>query len=1200
MNAWNKIMMNFCKYHGVDWSADYMVLGSPKRTRHGCKVTLPLPKDLFFKIGHRAIIRHGDVNAKKKLAFASACQNILKGLRDDGGVDLEDYLEERGKKSAAMSADPYNPYMHQEDQHLAAALAPKEPDAPFTIPYDQSELPDVVVRNRDNPEVAKVLFHNALLMQRFPVFKQHKTLTQKQGPLLQVNARVHPVGVNQKSQVFIKTGFEHEITYGQLELDLLQEVPLLMQKNKILSKQTWYEVDGLMAIAEQGSAMSKGHAEIFVGKACEQLLEPAESYLDEFDTYIFNEEARQTSPRQRRSQSTSPRVTMDRSTELTIGRIREQLLKQLRYSEIVLVEGGTGCGKTTQVPQFILDDPNDLHERRNIIVTQPRRLAAIAVANRVASERGEPLGQSVGYTVHLENVKARGKDTIEFVTAGVLLQRLANNKDALEGVTHVIVDEAHERDSQVDMVVAHIRRLLQSPDSSTKFVIMSATMEIDKLQKHLGCPDEAVLSVPASTNYPVETSFLPDLFKEYGGISKEVSSKMRRLIQSIALLESNDDTFDEPEGGFEGKIEDLTVALSDLSSLVIQCIAHNQSAAEETEGSTMGGLKNMGGILCFLPGWAEIEEVNKYLRKSGEKLQVHKLHSSVSLQDQRRAMQPPLPGHTKVILATSIAETSLTFDDISTVIDSGQVRISRYHTNTCISTLVTDPISKASAQQRLGRVGRLAPGKCIRLYSPNHFEKRMSAHIEPEILRSNLESVMLTAKTLSRSTDRAAVFLAELQDPPLPAQVHAAERRLSNIGAFVYTYEEEDKPNLEEDEPPAFAPKKGKKKRKVVKDSRPQPAAAAAAAAVDERSTKERMEDIMQEEDDDWVKGVDVKQDEHLTNLGWALASLPLDPALGRAVLVGMAVGHPDTGSKIAAILSSPRGVDRLFRIAVEFNIHTRADTESSDIALALEIYEAALHQTTMRARNTTKEASVVVRDISRRKDDIDQRLQELLSRHDPEAVKAFQSRKPLSLEAAISVIACSAMSSHIAYCRFNPSAKKSRASMLTRTMPNAEIDWRSCNNQFLTRTRNGAWFVYNELFESSNTPPTLRGTVQVTPFQIMLFGGDLFTNVSRHLQLSLLDYWIICRSPNVSCDALYAISLSRAGMNAVLNSICSGGDKNRNKRSEGDGASKQIVTAAGDEFLDVLCQSLDQDQPTLQSARPAPYLPRTHMSNYE
>ena len=111
MNAWNKIMMNFCKYHGVDWSADYMVLGSPKRTRHGCKVTLPLPKDLFFKIGHRAIIRHGDVNAKKKLAFASACQNILKGLRDDGGVDLEDYLEERGKKSAAMSADPYNPYM---------------------------------------------------------------------------------------------------------------------------------------------------------------------------------------------------------------------------------------------------------------------------------------------------------------------------------------------------------------------------------------------------------------------------------------------------------------------------------------------------------------------------------------------------------------------------------------------------------------------------------------------------------------------------------------------------------------------------------------------------------------------------------------------------------------------------------------------------------------------------------------------------------------------------------------------------------------------------------------------------------------------------------------------------------------------------------------------------------------------------------
>jgi HrpA-like RNA helicase len=552
--------------------------------------------------------------------------------------------------------------------------------------------------------------------------------------------------------------------------------------------------------------------------------------------------------------------------DLPIAKLRKQFREALQNSNVVLVEAGTGSGKSTQIPQYILEDALSSQNASNtrILVTQPRRIAAKSLSERVAYERFEPKDgsdgssnnrnhsksksdRSVGYSVRFESLKPRREGgTIEYVTTGILLRRLLHGDKGLEGISHILIDEVHERDLNTDLLLVLMRDLLVRKREqqekylhTPKLVLLSATLETNALTDYFAPASMGeevpipVLSLPTKPLHPVKTCYLEDFLGSSNNNSesgRDFSSKLRGLATS--LLKHNEHALMEEleilESGLKGnpylakridvleravslrhsrkeENEDIIVPLkpNQLRSTVLGLVAELALHLSKIE-TTKGNPKNGGSILCFLPGMDEIMECMNRIEEDcpeslRNKLTILPLHSEIPHNEQARVFHPCKPGTIKVILSTNIAESSLTIEDVLAVIDSGLVKEPTFDAVSSMTTVETSMASRASSTQRLGRVGRVAPGTCYRLYSRGNFEA-MDDKATPEIQKTCLEGTCLQVCSLLEGNNQGfgsvKHFLANTMDPPPEDSVEVALEKLHRIGAIVPSRSSNEPENL--------------------------------------------------------------------------------------------------------------------------------------------------------------------------------------------------------------------------------------------------------------------------------------------------------------------------------------------------------------------------------------------------------------------
>ena len=414
---------------------------------------------------------------------------------------------------------------------------------------------------------------------------------------------------------------------------------------------------------------------------------------------------------------------------LPVHQQRTEFLKLYQESQILVFVGETGSGKTTQIPQFVLFDDLPHIDGKMVACTQPRRVAAMSVAQRVAEEMDVQLGQEVGYSIRFED-KTSSSTLLKYMTDGMLL-REAMHDNNLSKYSTIILDEAHERTLATDILMGLLKEVvLRRKD--LKLIIMSATLDATKFQKYFH--NAPLLAVPGRT-HPVEIFYTPAPERDY------VEAALRTVLQIHAS---------EPEG-------DILLFLTGEEEIEDACRKIGLEAQELTREADAGPLV------------------------------VYPLYGSLPPAQQQKIFNPappPIrpggkPGR-KCIVSTNIAETSLTIDGIVYVVDPGFSKQKVYNPRIRVESLLVSPISKASAQQRAGRAGRTRPGKCFRLYTEVAFKKELIEQTYPEVLRSNLASTVLELKKLG--VDDLVHF--DLMDPPAPETLMRALEELNYLSCL--------------------------------------------------------------------------------------------------------------------------------------------------------------------------------------------------------------------------------------------------------------------------------------------------------------------------------------------------------------------------------------------------------------------------------
>ncbi len=511
-------------------------------------------------------------------------------------------------------------------------------------------------------------------------------------------------------------------------------------------------------------------------------------------------------------------------TSLPIWRIHSRIIDTVKHNNALVLVAPTGSGKTTQVPQMLLDHPGLLGQAApgfgRLVVLQPRRVAARAVAARVAWERRCPLGSEVGYQIRFDDRTSLGT-RICFVTEGILLRWLQDDP-ALSDIAVVLFDEFHERTLLSDVALALARRLQQSRRPDLKIVVMSATLEAAPVAGYLGgCP---ILEAEGRA-FPVEIRHL-DLPDERP-VSEQAGDAVERIVQA-----------GEP-----------------------------------------------GDILVFMPGMAEINATLAACRAArlGEPLAMIPLHGELPPEEQDLAFAPNR--RRKLIVSTNVAETSVTIDGVVHVIDSGLARVARYDAERGIGTLLLEPISRASAEQRAGRAGRTAPGVCHRLWTESGHLNRPERNT-PEIQRSDLAEVVLLLHSFGIADATRFAWL----DPPDPQAVARAEKLLRTLGAI---QEQTDPSPIRH--PQLAAPQPGQ-----------------GGLAAPKRS-----------------EGGSAIRHSDLTPIGWQMLRLPMHPRYSRMLVEASRLGCVGAAALCAALVS---GRDLLARLG----------RDDQHIAEARELFEAS------------------------------------------------------------------------------------------------------------------------------------------------------------------------------------------------------------------------------------------------------------------
>jgi len=634
-----------------------------------------------------------------------------------------------------------------------------------------------------------------------------------------------------------------------------------------------------------------------------------------------------------------------RST-LPIWNFKDEILEKIVKNPVILIRGGiffyhqhflsyifaraliksfafidTGCGKTTQVPQFILENAYELSKPVRIICTVPRRIAAISICDRVATERNDRVGKLVGYQIRLESCISSKETLLTYCTSGVLLRSLAcPDYSILKNTTHIILDEVHERDRQTDFLLACLRDLLGF-FPNLRLILMGADLDREIFAPYFGGPVKCPLIDVIGKPYAVKIKFLEDILRDLNYENLEMKSDVPtwrgkdkkhnsndividRIVTKMLNAESNAATIQSsvanPDAdnmiktvwanGCEETVKDFIVLVTKgeisidyahsetnvtmLMATAVQNMApyvsillslganlnvkgqladtdvsygaiewaedheslealeilraHAESLSqkasmddkpvipensENDEKILQRYLKSVAddrvdlmlimrviysihsesnskdAILVFLPGYEDIVTLKNIV--IGEErfslppntYEVFTLHSNIQTVDQKAVFRTPREGVRKIVLATNIAESSLTIEDIVYVIDSGKVKEKSYDSLTGVSQLKPVWISKASANQRKGRAGRCRPGICFRLYSKARFDS-MPEFTTPEILRSSCQELCLYARGLIQMDSKIADFFTKLPEPPAPVAVKKSVQSLISMGAL--------------------------------------------------------------------------------------------------------------------------------------------------------------------------------------------------------------------------------------------------------------------------------------------------------------------------------------------------------------------------------------------------------------------------------
>ncbi|VDM17535.1 unnamed protein product [Hydatigera taeniaeformis] len=458
-------------------------------------------------------------------------------------------------------------------------------------------------------------------------------------------------------------------------------------------------------------------------------------------------------------------IIREERNSLPVAAFSHQILDTITRNQVTLIKGETGCGKTTQVPQFILDSylASGRGAECSVLVTQPRRICAISLAERVASERCEAVGVSVGYSVRFETILPRPYGSILFCTIGTLCRKM---EAGIRGISHIIIDEIHERDVNTDFVMILMRDLVRV-NPTLRVILMSATIDTTTFTEYFD--NTATFELEGRT-YPVSCFYLEDCINITNYVPppnyNEKKNKKPRLEEGLNVeMEENCNLICPP--GYPPSVAERM----------------RQIPEKEVPFTLIGSLLEYicrmdidGAVLVFLPGWNTISMLRKYLQthprfSNPNEFLILPLHSQVPREDQRLVFRPAPTGVRKIVLSTNIAESSITINDVVFVIDTCLARVKMFTARNNLTSYSTMWASLTNLEQRRGRAGRVRPGFAYHLCSQARLS-RLEQYATPEILRTPLHELALMIKLL-RLGDIQTFLRKALQSPPLDAVIEA-------------------------------------------------------------------------------------------------------------------------------------------------------------------------------------------------------------------------------------------------------------------------------------------------------------------------------------------------------------------------------------------------------------------------------------------